>query len=213
MPNWCTCKLTILGPAADVAALVEKARGGTQHYAMSRFDLVDVKRERERCEAKGKPYVPYHEKVIDFSFHRLVPIPDKIMKQEYDPAGYDAEAKLWGVKWGASETKLVWHKGERADYMFNTPWAPPGTFLETLSKKMPRLTFALSFGEEYPTRGRLLVRKGKFVEKIVQRPEGKNDYHKDPKYKLIEKNEDKAYAFSEKWRNKFLEEHEAWVRR
>ena len=130
---------------------------------MRRISTTSKEKKKSARDAKKKQqkYTPHHEKVIRFSFHQLVPIPDEIMEQQYDPAGYDAEVRLWGCKWGASETKLAQRKPGRADYMFDTPWSPPETFLETLSKQMPSLTFALSYGEENPTRGRFVFKKGK----------------------------------------------------
>jgi hypothetical protein len=167
MPNWCENKLTIKGPHDRMMAFITKARGEYQHYAMHKYDL---QWEEQRKEAEGDKYrTPEQrrkEELLDFSFHALYPIPDEIMAKQYDPHGYAQEHKQWGVKWGGSDTRLVSYKNGIAEYTFTTPWGPPTAFLEKVASDWKDLSFALSFIEEYPSRGRLLLKDGKLVEEI-----------------------------------------------
>lgn len=88
------------------------------------------------------------------SFHRLYPIPDKVIAIGYDPkgGGYDWQTKHWGVKWGASYAKR--EEGRFPDgklalsYVFDTPWEPPIAWLEKVSADYPLLRFELNFRYE-----------------------------------------------------------------
>lgn len=161
MPNWCLNRLTVIGPSDKVVAFIAKAHGEYQHYAPSKYDLMDEDRKKLALGENYKsPEQTRKEELRQFSFHQLIPIPDEIMAKEYDPYGYQTEKALWGVKWGASESELISYKDGKALYEFNTPWGPPIVFLETLSSEWADLTFALSFTEEFPTRGRFVIKDG-----------------------------------------------------
>src|SRR5882672_7601687 len=107
MPNWANNHLTVLGSPERVSEFVMQANGATQTYQPSAYDLHFWKHERDAALKEGTdpppdPYDRIPEQSV-LSFHRLRPIPDDVMAQEYDPAGYEAEQALWGVKWGASD--------------------------------------------------------------------------------------------------------------
>lgn len=142
MPNWCDNKISVLGSKEDVDAFVKKANGLVQHYQPYDDEPAD------------------EETIVPFSFHQLVPIPDHIMAQKYDPAGYSAERELWGVKWGSTDSVLEKHVDGRADYSFKTPWSSARRFLLIASKDWPALIFMGSFSEESPSRGKYIIKNG-----------------------------------------------------
>lgn len=155
MPNWTNNKLTVLGDPKRVAAFVAKAHGEHQHYKLSSFDPDD----------EGPKPSP-------LSFHQLLPIPDEIMAKEYDPHGFEAEQRLWGCKWGASDDRLVSHGPGRAEYAFDTPWRPARVLFETISAgEWSDLTFIVSWREEYPSRGRFALRGGKMLARVDDSPD------------------------------------------
>jgi len=164
MPNWCKNRLTVIGPSEKVVAFISKAHGEYHHFTPGKYNLFN---EESLKKIQGEDYkTPEQnrkENPQQLSFHQLIPIPDHVMAKEYDPYGIDTERRLWGVKWGSYESELISYKDGQALYEFNTPWGPPNTFLENVSYEWSDLGFALSFVEEYPTRGRLLARNGKIA--------------------------------------------------
>lgn len=187
MPNWCNNRLSVVGPKDEVRAFVKRAQGVTQHYA---------------------PHVD-SEKEEDFSFHQLVPIPDDVMKMNYDPHGISAERRLWGVKWGGCHSVLESHTDGLAIYVFDTPWGPPDNLLVTISSQHPKLTFVISYAEESPTRGRYAVRGLHTIDNtsagVIPEPD-------QPEEPASEKTWDEYYEgpYAE-WHNEFLNSHNEWT--
>jgi hypothetical protein len=210
MPNWANNRLTVIGPAERVAAFVVKAYGPTQRYKAHASEIEWWKKDCEEAKAKGLPLPPHPDdrdeqdkKPTPLSFHQLVPIPDAIMAGPYDPGGIDTEHKLWGVKWGATEDVLTSHTPGRADYSFDTPWGPAGTFFETVSEQWRDLLFVVSYSEEYPTRGRFALRGGRVLEQIHDRPE-----KLEPPKGL---SEDRRSDWWRRWQTHYYDRHEAYV--
>jgi hypothetical protein len=152
MPNICKNRMTVLGTDADVKAFVMRAVASGPNYPPTEWDI------RRAKDAGKDPYAPPPAKLLQF--HAFIPIPDAVIAKGYSPAGYDAECDLWGTKWGAFDTKLETPAPGCAVYSFETAWAPPTQFLETISRELPGLTFLLSFDEESPHRGRFVVCRG-----------------------------------------------------
>ena len=71
MPNWCTNKLTIIGPGADVQAFKIKAVGKS-------------------------PWDEPGDNPNALNFHSLIPVPDDILAADYGDAGYNWEITHWG---------------------------------------------------------------------------------------------------------------------
>ena len=187
MPNWCNSKLTVIGAPDRVDAFVKKANGPHQHYKPHRLDPPDKK-------TRSSP----------LSFHQLVPIPDEVMAKDYDPHGYDAEHTLWGVKWGSSNDRLVSQAPGRADYQYDTPWGPAGTFFDALSEgEWSDLTFIVSWKEEYPSRGRFAVRDGDAFVNVDERP----DEIEPPK----ELDENAQSEWWDSWASYYYDRHDAFV--
>jgi hypothetical protein len=175
LPNWCNNRLTVLGPADRVAAFVDKAHGTGQHYKAHRTEIEWWQQRCEQAKAEGEPLLPHPDDkdmaATPLSFHQLVPIPDAVMAGPYDPGGIDAEHRLWGVKWGATEDQLVAHTPGRAEYKYDTPWDPATKFFETLSEgDWKDLLFIVSYSEEYPSRGRFALRGGHYLAEVHDRP-------------------------------------------
>jgi hypothetical protein len=122
MPNWCSNKLTITGPQADVQVFKTKAVGHSPWE-----------------EPEGEPDA--------LNFHSLVPVPDEVVKAGYGDAGFDWERANWGCKWGAANSVIVEEWEGHAEYSFDTAWSPPIEFFENLAKQWPSLTFVLQYEE------------------------------------------------------------------
>jgi hypothetical protein len=122
MPNWCSNKLTITGPWADVRAFKAKAVG---HSPWSK--------------PEGDPDV--------FNFHSLVPVPDEVLQAGYESAGYDWERANWGCKWGAMNPTILDEWPGCVMYEFDTAWSPPMEFLQTVAKQWGNLMLVLEYEE------------------------------------------------------------------
>lgn len=181
MPNWCYNKLTVTGPAADIAAFVDQAHGPVQQFA-----LTDAEREWLRQEGRDLDEPPAVEV---FCFHRLVPLPPEALSRPYDDGsrrreagyrqGFTWEIELWGIRWGAQKSKLAQKLPCRVTYTYKTPWGPGGKFFENLTKRWPTLTFALSYGEESPSCGRLAYRGGEPAVAVHEFPAEDQDKYLD----------------------------------
>jgi hypothetical protein len=122
MPNWCSNKLMVQGPEADVERFREKAIGNSPWHA-----------------ADGEKNV--------LNFPSLIPIPPEILATGYDQAGYEWELKTWGCKWGACSAEIVDFWEGHLEYAFETAWSPPIPFLAKLAPQWPTLTFLLDYEE------------------------------------------------------------------
>lgn len=206
MPNWCQNKLTVTGPAADIAAFVDKAHGPVHKWVPS-----EAEREWLKCEGRDPDESP---RVEIFSFHQLVPIPAEVLARPYHDTsvkdsgyvqGFDHEINLWGIKWGAHGSTLVEQSPGRAVYTFTTPWGPGEQFFATLAEHWPNLTFRLSFSEEYPSRGRLAFRDGEQVLGLheqdcpVRYPSDANPEQEEAWERQVRE-----------WRDHYLATHDAW---
>jgi hypothetical protein len=121
MPNWCTNKLTVFGPAADV----------------------------KQFKAQAVGYSPWwkEEQANVLNFHSLVPIPHAVLAAGYEDAGDDWERAHWGCKWGACNAAVVDEGEGHLVYTFATAWSPPIEFLKTIGPQWSTLTYVLEYEE------------------------------------------------------------------
>lgn len=196
MPNICWNKLSVIGPESSVASFVGKAYAPMQRYLLS-----ETERMFGRIIDVPNPPVP-------LSFHALVPIPNEVLARTYGDdspgSGYHMERKLWGVKWGACNSRLLERKEGIATYTFETAWCPADVFLMTVSEQFPELTFALSWGEQYPWRGRRIYRAGVETE-VASEQDFKCDINPDD-------DEEGYCAANDAWRDAYLRTHEGWIK-
>jgi len=209
MPNWCNNRLTIVGSPADTERLETAAHGFRQQYKPNEWDL---ERQKKALEAgHPDPLAPRHSA---FCFHALVPLSSHLTSLPYDPHGYEAEHETWGVKWGDCGARLVAKEPGRLVYAFDTAWAPPKLFLEKLSARWPEVRFALSYGEEYPSRGRLLVHGGLTHLEVGDRGSDGPDYPTHPdECDDIESEEHECThcARAAVWQRAMLDTHDEWA--
>ncbi len=173
MPNHCTNKVSIIGVRAHEFA--DAVNIATPHYPpQGSWDT-------DRKEPEPEP----------FSFHAIIPIPDIVLAAGYSETGYKWQCSNWGTKWGAYDYGPVKRGKNVVTYTFDTAWAPPLPVLAQASHRWGVLV-ALSYHEEYPSRGRHLFVGGRSKLKI--------DDTDSP---------ERAYA---KWHKEYFNTHGAWVR-
>ena len=163
MPNWCYNNLHVTGPEEDIKLFKAAACAPEQTYNLYReengkwaaHDDIRVKAISQSLPEPGPVSV--------FSFHGLVPVPEDYRRFPYDcnrareigevvgetrtQGGYSWEIENWGCKWGAAEPDLGVDEPEHLEYSFDTAWAPPLQFLETVSSKWSNLSFEIDYSE------------------------------------------------------------------
>ena len=124
MPNWCENELII--NSKDKIALedfIKKCEGKTK--------TIDHNGKTKKVETT-------------LLLNNLVPIPKRQEKN-----WYDWNIKNWGTKWEIDPDGLQRHKTNKNTYKyyFDTAWAPPCKWLETIGKLYPTIKFKLKYEE------------------------------------------------------------------
>lgn len=138
-----------------------------------------------------------------FSFEVLVPATGDFLEKSLQ---HDA---TWGVSRPAYDVTRAHNATDVAEWSLTTAWGPADAFFQKLSTLRPTLSIALSFGEEYPTRGRRLWRAGRedFVE-----TEGSKDFEAFARERDLRLMTDEdRHATVVAWRDLYLRSHDAWV--
>jgi hypothetical protein len=129
MPNWCCNYLKVTGPKKALDAF--KATLNTKG-------------------ADGN--------VCEFSYAQTVPPPANLFRGDLGekereeckargiPTWYDWNCENYGVKWDACEVSLD-VSPKAVEVNFDSPWGPPGAWMEKASAAHPKLKFVLRFCE------------------------------------------------------------------
>ncbi len=205
MPNHVHQKLTVQGRPSDVLAFKLTARGAAP-----------VTGDCPSSWASGShPRAEMPLTVSDLCFHLIAPVDDVFSEGPYGDrasAGFHAERKAWGVKWGPYDeaTPVYEEGGDRVIYEFTCAWSAPREAIRRASLRYPCLLFALSYGGEGPCRGRYAVRAGQVVQ------DRDDDWETEmeplwPSAKDYESNEDGACARARALEYECINTHDAWV--
>jgi hypothetical protein len=118
--------------------------------------IVEAKVDMKGIELLSKPYADgINKEPAEF----VQAIKNKI--QFGYSTWYRWNIENWGCKWDASET----YASDLNSYQFNTPWSPPGPWLEALSNAFPEVTFILEYHDEDPSNnGRYEVKAGELIQ-------------------------------------------------
>ena len=151
------------GPSEDIQKFKVTANGPVQSYhdyrSMSgEWPIHDDVRLKALAESMPEP-----GEASVFSFHALFPVPDEVRQLPYDgkqaqevaemlgrtyaSSGYKWENDNWGCKWGCAEPELLNEEDSYLGYSFETPWAPPISFLTKVAADWPTLCFELHYEE------------------------------------------------------------------
>ncbi len=186
MPNHCTNKVSLLGPPEVRAAIEEKIRGHEPTY----FGQANIEGPE-----------------VAFSFHAILPVPAEVLAHKYDRSGYDWQILHWGTKWAGYQFERTTRDEFSTTWIFRTAWAPPLLVLRALSKRYD-CTVALSYHEEFPSRGRALFVSG--VEKLLvvdsaSPPAGAH---------TCAESEDACVACDKdaEWEMHYFEKHAEWIK-
>lgn len=211
MPNNIDNVMTILGPADDIAAFIQKARGRRPEPLPTEQELA--------CHERNHPGVPYpkFKEEVPLEFHCIVPLPEEYANRDYHCFGYEAERAAWGVKWGAYGQGPPVVEKDRATYTFTTAWDTPMVWVKKASIAFPGLVFAVSFGGEGPTRGRYMFYRGYQMEREWGESvddEIKNELAASCLVYNPKANEEEERVWHDAYEDrtrKFIQEHGTWV--
>lgn len=160
MPNWTSCKLTVTGTAALIAAFLEKAQDDTN--------------EGDR----------------DFSFNSFVPTPDDIYqgnlgREEEEKYGertwYNWNCANWGTKWNACDVDIdtngiphelvqLAHAANKEEPLvsavirFNSAWSPPVPVIDAIFEQHPELEITFAYHNEGGFGGGIMDEDGDWHE-------------------------------------------------
>jgi hypothetical protein len=198
MPNHVRNKLTIVGPARDIATFVLRSqtprpRSGDRPSSIN-FTAPD----------EQPTTVPFH-------FHGVVPLPARYSTVPYDPQGYDMEVATWGTKWGpyflrpARDIQITEH---RATYTFATASVPPDNYYLTASAQFPQCTLYVSWGGEGPCAGRAVYQAGVCLD--VEEMDD-DAFPEEPEDDDNEEAMEAYYRAERAAQEHYLTLHDAWV--
>ncbi len=145
MPNWCENVLTVVGK--DVAEFDAKFKGKPVLWPLGKVEKYGLS-EEEIAEQERLSLEEYNNTEPHYSFHALHPVPDEIVAQGFDMAGYNWCIANWGTKWNLAEDVMC----EKVDdhlyvYHFDTAWGPPAIWLDHVAELFPELRFELAYHE------------------------------------------------------------------
>jgi hypothetical protein len=90
----------------------------------------------------------FKKKFADRGYYEAGAETNKMIRKYGYRNWYDWKNAKWGVKWDACEVKHRVSSPECARYDYDTPWCPPSTLFETVSKEYPGLTFHFECNDE-----------------------------------------------------------------
>jgi hypothetical protein len=152
MPNWCSNRVTVIGPRADVEQFIADAKGPDRMYWQG--------------DGQG-PAV-----ASEFSLPALVPPPPELLatlpyQAEHDTPegilaligrgpirdGYTWQVRQWGTKWNVEvncpiEIESLDNDRMQVIYDLSTAWSPISPAVRTIAQQRPTLTVQHEYIEE-----------------------------------------------------------------
>ena len=131
MPNHCANRLTVKGPAAQVEAFRERAKGEEEVLDLNKF--IPMPEDFRNTEP------PNHDADQAAA----------LTKKYGKPDWYTWTATNWGTKWGCYDGEIVDEGDGHVTYQFYTASSPfKQSVLQKMSKGYPGLLFTLTFAEQ-----------------------------------------------------------------
>jgi hypothetical protein len=158
MPNMCNNTVRIKTNSADqLNDFLDRIRGpsGAIYYP----DEIDVQEynifKSEKAETV-KDVDGLYERLLrenpiePIGFHHILPVPNEVIKQGFDSAGYYWQSKNWGTKWEALEIQEKHVNESEVIFKFETTWGPPiGIYNELCNIAREGLFLGVSLRMDY----------------------------------------------------------------
>jgi len=133
MPNWCENTLTVKGPNKTVKKFIKTAKARGTALSLNKFVPMPADLENTRAPS------------LNATKHQRAQ--NKRLRNKYGfDNWYDWRLHHWGIKWDVT-AELVENIIGYASYLFDSPWGPPETWLDTIAKQFPDLKFTLKYSE------------------------------------------------------------------
>lgn len=182
MPNHCTNKLNVTGPAADLAAFRERFRGPNGEADFNGFvpmpeslAVGDVG-ALSGVASHGVPFDDLTAEQLDAIGYFLRRVGEEETRRQYDilrenkrlygyTDWYGWCSEKWGTKWNAYYIAdvTVSPDGRTLHYRFDTAWAPPVPVFAAASKAFPSLRLHVSWREEGGAHDTFDMKAGEYV--------------------------------------------------
>lgn len=151
MPNWCSNRLKVTGPAEELAKFSATMAGGVFYMDQT----VPAPKELDEIHSgfyrapDGSTVTEWREAPDSDGTVQRIPISEQERRSLHMRFGCVSScdwARIhWGTKWDACQQKPL-PDGEVGAW-FYTAWAPPVPWLATVSRLFPALGFELAFAE------------------------------------------------------------------
>lgn len=138
--------LRVSGDKHLILAFVEEAVGFDRCYEKSEIEYAAL-------VSLYQTNIPSNTQSV-FCFHKLKPVPKKVLRKGFEKAGYDWEIRKWSCICGAINPKITKKPSGKSydnwsvEYEFVTINSPPVALIKTLKRKNKGLRFKHLFFEE-----------------------------------------------------------------
>lgn len=132
MPNWCSNCLKVCGSKENLQAFTDTCTDN-EITLETHVPMPEILNGTEVCF--GGPE-PTEQQKLDT---------EERVKQTGSADWYSWSLSNWGTKWNIDPSTL--EIGEDVTAHFDTAWSPPTSWLQSVSKLFPELTFTLYFSE------------------------------------------------------------------
>jgi len=138
MPNWCWNYLTISGDVKQLKEFVDKSTDKSLMH------------DDSECEFtfKGTMPMPKELNITSGTQSQEEKTQARLNKKLYGyETWYDWCVNEWGTKWDACSSEIQTNDKDQFVVSFDTAWAPPHSWLETICKDYPKLVFEMEYEE------------------------------------------------------------------
>ena len=138
MPNWCFNHLTVTGDVKQLKEFVDKSTDKSLMHEDNESGFTFL----------GTLPMPKDLNITSGSQSQDEKEQALLNKELYGYATwYDWCINEWGTKWDACSSQIQDNENGCFIVSFETAWAPPSAWLETICKDYPRLVFEMEFEE------------------------------------------------------------------
>jgi len=209
MPNWCQNSLSVFGAPAQLAAFYARIRSSYIRSAITRRRSPQGRHASLGFLAHviGREYGQVAMNDLPTRRHQ-----DTHTRQLVLSHGYLLSENVV-AEWTAEGRNVacMFPEGSPLLYVFRSAWAPPRRWLMETAAAWADLTFALSYGEETPSRGRIIRSRGGIVYDAHETVEEAGL----PEFDTVPEGEGPAWLALAKrwseWEQDYVEGHLAWA--
>jgi hypothetical protein len=149
MPNWCNNQLDIRGDKTQIADLISRVTK-TDDNGNTYYDILGslLTTPQGLLDTMAGGYGRNEDGTKKPEQIELEAKEQSNIAEYGHKNWYDWNLANWGTKWGDSDTHIVAQYDDMVSFVFESPWSPPETGIENISKLFPELSFVIAYSEE-----------------------------------------------------------------